>query len=314
MPCDKTHFFFILMSIYFLSCGTDVYVSKEQKEVITVDSKLSQNTTGMFKFTPARPLSNTPINVYYHIPAGDIKNMPILMSFHGAGRNANDYRDCWIKMANDKGFMVFAPEFTIDNFPSSDNYQTGNVFIDADMPSLASMKPKNEWTFSIIDSLFNHIKKEVAGNQKSYNAWGHSAGSQFLHRFILYVPDSKLEVAVCSNAGWYTVPEYGILYPYGLGESQIEKKQLSDAFAKKVFIHLAENDTDPNASALRRNEIVDKQQGTNRRARGEYFFKTVIKTAAENNFSLNWYKTPEVPNVAHDYIPMAEDAVKYLFK
>ena len=115
----------------------------------------------------------------------------------------------------------------------------------------------------IIDQLFDFIKIEIGGNQSTYNAWGHSAGAQFLHRFIFYLPDSKLNIAVCSNAGWYTVPESAVAFPYGLLESQLSNVNLISAFSKKLYVHLGDADTDPNSSSLRHNDIVDEQQGLN---------------------------------------------------
>ena len=61
--------------------------------------------------------------------------MPIVFSFHGAGRNGDDYRDFWIDMANQHGFMVFAPRFSSSNYPGfGDNYLMGNVFEDVIIP------------------------------------------------------------------------------------------------------------------------------------------------------------------------------------
>ncbi|GIS00762.1 MAG: hypothetical protein CM15mP102_15820 [Flavobacteriales bacterium] len=94
------------------------------------------------------------------------------------------------------------------------------------------MNSPDRWTFSIIDQLFDFIKSETSSNETSYNAWGHSGGAQFLHRFVLYMPESKLKTAVCSNAGWYTVPESGVVFPYGLLESQLSNSKLISAFQK----------------------------------------------------------------------------------
>ena len=76
----------------------------------------------------------TKINVYYHIPNSNVKNLPILISLHGNSRNADDYRDCWIEMANSNGFMVFAPEFNRTDFPTGDQYNLANIFSDGDNP------------------------------------------------------------------------------------------------------------------------------------------------------------------------------------
>ena len=148
------------------------------------DDSIKPNSTGVFTFTPTGVLSDKSINVYYHTPQGDLTNFPILFSFHGGSRNADEYRDDWIQMANTNNFMVFAPEFNSDDFPSGDMYNLANIFQDGDNPSSDTFNSPDSWTFSIIDQLFDFIKSEIGGNQTTYNAWGHSAGAQFLHRFV----------------------------------------------------------------------------------------------------------------------------------
>ena len=297
------------------SSNNDVIKPVEEKIIINENqgSILNPNSTGVFSFSIEGFISNKTINVYYHIPNGDIKSMPILMTFHGGSRNASNYRDYWISMANDSNFMVFAPEFKSLDFSSGDMYNLANVFEDGDNPSKETLNEKEEWTFSILDPLFEYIKKEVSGTQETYNGWGHSAGSQFLHRFILFMPDNKINIAVCSNAGWYTVPESGINFPYGLDNSGISSATISLAFSKKLYIHLAELDTNSNAPSLRRNEIVDNQQGIERRARGRYFYNVSNKITNNKQIEFNWIKTDEVLNVGHNASEMAQDALRYLY-
>ena len=288
----------------------------ENNEVVNQiqDNSLKPNSTGVLTFTPTGVLSDKSINVYYHLPQGDLTNLPILFSFHGGSRNADDYRDDWIQMANANNFMVFAPEFNSADFPSGDMYNLANIFQDGDNPSTDTFNSSDNWTFSIIDQLFDFIKTEIGGNQSNYNAWGHSAGAQFLHRFVFYLPDSKLNIAVCSNAGWYTVPESAIVFPYGLLESQLSNSNLISAFSKKLYVHLGDADTDPNSSSLRHNDIVDDQQGLNRLVRGRYFFETSKEKAESLNAAFNWEKTPEVPGVGHDHSAMALDALQYILE
>jgi hypothetical protein len=278
----------------------------------TEAQNLNANSTGSFVFTPSGPLSNQPVEVFYHIPNGDITSMPILFSFHGANRNGDDYRDYWINMANANNFMVFAPEFTSQNYPGlGDNYLMGNIFDDGDNPSPSTFNSADEWTFSVIDPIFDQIKEDINGSQQAYNAWGHSGGAQFLHRFVLYMPDSQLDVAVCSNAGWYTVPENSVSFPYGLQNGQLPSNDLISAFSKKLIVHLGQDDNDPNSPGLRHNSTVDNQQGLHRLERGQYFINT-SQTAAQNQaVSFNWEKH-EVPNVGHDAQLMANDALPYV--
>ena len=272
---------------------------------------LSPNTTGSFTYTPASPLDTQTVEVFYHIPGGDITTMPILFSFHGANRDGANYRDYWISMANANGFMVFAPEFSQANFPGGDSYQLANIFDDGDNPSLETYNPENEWTFSIIDPLFNNIKADISGTQQVYNAWGHSGGAQFLHRFIMYMPNSNLDIAVCSNSGWYTVPESMVNFPYGTRNGQLSNATLTNAFAKKLIVHLGQNDTDPNSPGLRHNATVDNQQGIFRLERGQYFFNKSQETSTAIGTQFNWEKQ-EVPGVGHNAQQMANDALPYI--
>tara|TARA_R110002126_G_scaffold129572_3_gene272483 strand:+ start:14804 stop:16543 length:1740 start_codon:yes stop_codon:yes gene_type:complete len=275
------------------------------------DFKLTANTTGSFNFTPESPLNRLPIKVYYHIPNGDIKTMPILMSFHGSGRDGANHRDFWIAMANANGFMVIAPEYSTSNYPGlGDNYLMSNIFDDGDNPTTATFNDKNEWTFSTLDPLFEYVKEAISGTQENYSAWGHSGGAQFLHRFVTYLPNSKLATAVCSNAGWYTVPENTVDFPYGILNGQLPNEDLTTAFSKKLIVHLGQNDTNTNAG-LRRNTIVDDQQGINRLVRGRYYFNTSKDTAEDMDVSFNWQKH-EVIGVGHDPQLMANDALQYL--
>jgi len=213
---------------------------------------INENTTGSFDFSPEPPLNLAPIKVFYHIPTGDLKKMPILMAFHGAGRNASAQRNYWIQLANANGFMVIAPEFSDANYPGlGDDYLMANIFDDGDNPSATSFNSSDEWTFSSLDPLFEAIKTAVSGSQEKYSAWGHSAGAQFLHRFVTYLPNSKLDVAVCSNAGWYTVPESTVSFPYGILNGQLPEEDLTAAFSKKLIVQLGQNDTNPDGGVRR---------------------------------------------------------------
>lgn len=273
---------------------------------------LHADSTGVFVYTSTGPLADKAINVYYHIPEGDLSTMPILMSFHGASRNADDYRDYWISLADEYKFMIFAPEFSSANFPRGDGYQLANIFDDGDHPSDSTFNDKAEWTFSILDPLFEYIKEDVSSCQQAYLGWGHSGGAQFLSRFVLYMPDSKLAMAVCSNAGWYTVPEYGVSFPYGLDNGLLPEADLRNALSKKMIIHLGQADTVQTSSGLRHNSVVDTQQGLYRLVRGRYFYATSQAMADSLQTCFHW-ETYEVPAIDHDAQAMANDAVQYLF-
>ena len=238
--------------------------------------------------------------------------MPILMSLHGADRNGESYRNYWIQMANDNGFIVIAPEFSVVNYPGlGDHYLMSNIFDDGDNPSPETFNDQSEWTFSILDPLFEYVKVAASSTEETYNAWGHSGGAQFLHRFVTYLPNSKLDIAVCSNAGWYTVAENGVSFPYGIDNGQLPTTDLITAYSKKLIVHLGKNDTNSDSSTgIRRNGVVDAQQGIHRFERGQYFFNTSQATAQNMEVSFNWEKQ-EVAGIGHQAQLMATDALQY---
>ena len=77
-----------------------------------------------------------------------------------------------ISMSNSNNFMVFAPEFHPKYPGLGDNYLMGNVFDDGDNPTENEFNEFSEWTFSVIDDIFDYIVNQVSGTQETYNAWG----------------------------------------------------------------------------------------------------------------------------------------------
>jgi hypothetical protein len=105
-------------------------------------------------------------------------------------------------MANEYGFMLITPEFTTANYPGlGNNYKILNIFDDEDNPSPETFNDESEWTFFTLDPLFDYVKVAASNIRETYNVWGRSGGAQFLYRFVIYAPNSKLDMAVCSNAG-----------------------------------------------------------------------------------------------------------------
>ena len=296
---------------------------------LVFSQNLITNSTGSFIYNPGLDeLNRNEVEVFYHIPAGNISSMPILFSFHGASRNADDYRDYWIDMANQNGFMVFAPEFSTWNYPGlGDNYLMGNVFDDGDNPEESEFNAPSYWTFSVVETLFDFIRSDISGVQETYNAWGHSGGAQFLHRFALFIQNSRLGVGVCSNAGWYTVPENEIDFPYGIAlpflpsnQNLFNFLQNSDFeldnnyiqfFQKDLVVHLGTNDINPNSSGLRHNSVVDNQQGLNRFVRGQYFYNFSQQQSDNFNMTFNW-ELHHVDGVGHQAQLMANDALQFI--
>ena len=75
-----------------------------------------------------------------------------------------------------------------------------------------------------------------------------------------------------------------------------------------MTILLGENDTDPNASSLRKTEEA-MRQGIHRFQRGNYFYNMAKDKAGELGVIFNW-KIQTVPNVGHSNSEMAPIAAQ----
>src|SRR5262249_18423379 len=143
------------------------------------------------------------------------------------------------------------------------------------------------WSYTVIEHLFDHVKR-VTGNQSTtYNIYGHSAGAQFVHRMVLFMPQARIHVAVAANAGFYTMPVDSIDYPYGIGQSPLTVDRLGTAFQRRLVVLLGTADTDPNHPELCKTSEAEAQ-GPHRFARGRRFFATAQAMARRLNARLNW--------------------------
>lgn len=294
-------FLILILAVFTVQCD-DNDVSN------LADNNENISGTGVFLFDDHEPLADKPLDVYYHIPEGDIADLQVLFVFHGFGRNAVDYRNAWIEEANAKGFIVIVPKFSADQFPGGDAYNLANIFIDGDNPSASTLNEESIWTFSVIEPLFEKVKSLTGNTSINYKVYGHSAGGQFAHRFAIFKPNSRAAHIVASAAGWYTVPDTDIDFPYGIAQSPAENTPPEAYFQKNLSIIIGKEDNDPNAGGLRRNAAADAQ-GDNRLERARHFFQQSEMKASQNASNFNWDIT-EIDNIGHQFegnIPVAAD-------
>lgn len=263
--------------------------------------------SGVLVFNSYNPLKSKPVRVFYHLPAGTATNMPMLMVLHGDDRDARSYRDAWVNAANEHGFVVLAPEFSDSAFPGANNYNLLNMFVDGERPSIRTLQPDSIWSTSVLEPIFQRFRQLTGSTFNRYVAFGHSAGSQVLHRYLMFSPTANISTAICANAGWYTLPSSRSNFPYGTGLTALSDTALTRFFDRKVIIQLGQQDINPNSAGLRHNSETDAQ-GLNRLARGTYYFTFAELQATANRVPFAWRKV-EVAGVGHDQRLMAQNAV-----
>jgi len=245
------------------------------------------------------------IRVFVTHPDGLAPDSPVVFVMHGMKRNADDYRDQWHELAVKHQFLLVVPEFSNAAFKGSRRYNLGNVF-DADGNEVAEAN----WSYSAIEPIFDEVRRRFSVTSERYSLYGHSAGSQFVHRFIFHLPNARVSQVVSANAGWYMMPDYGQDFPYGLGGSPVTEKKLRQVLQLPVTILLGDQDIDPNHKSLHRKPEA-MAQGEHRLARGYSFFGAVEAAAQRMEVPFNW-RLVTVDGADHNNRLMAPAAIPYL--
>jgi hypothetical protein len=303
-----------LKNIVLVLCSSILFSCSDSSNSVPNDTILNPELkgSGYFDYSDYAPLAKQPIKVYFHIPANSNSNTPIVFLFHGDDRNASQYRDALVTKSEQKNFIILAPEFSEQYYPTGDKYNLGNVFVDGDNPSPSTLNAEDIWTFSIIEPVFDYFKKAMLLNANSYHIIGHSAGGQFAHRFVMYKPNARFNTVVASASGWYTVPDLIVDFPYGFVKSPLANLPFATLFSKKLYVQIGLLDNDPNSPGLRHNAQADAQ-GLNRLTRANYFFDFSKNQALQNTVNFQW-QISKVAGLDHNYIPAVNYAADLIFK
>jgi poly(3-hydroxybutyrate) depolymerase len=246
--------------------------------------------------------SGPPIPVRLFVPEAVDPDTPIVIVLHGASRDAERYYEDWRSEAARRDFVVAVPYFSRDDFPKSAHYNLGHVF----EPTTGEQRSPDAWTFAAIEPLFEAVVEMLDGRQTHYTLFGHSAGSQFLHRFLYYVPGARVKRAIAANAGWYTMPDFGVRYPYGLAESGVAEDVLARYFARDLVVLLGDADTVREDEDLRKTPEAELQ-GAHRFDRGHTFYRVARARAEALGVDFNW-RLQEVQGAGHSNAEMTPAA------
>lgn len=243
-----------------------------------------------------------PVSLY--VPEAVDASTPIVIVMHGASRDLPRYYSDWRVEGEKHGFIVVVPHFSKDHFATSARYNLGHVFD----PDTGVQRPPSGWTFAAIEPLFDAVVGMTASTRDDYTLYGHSAGSQFVHRFLYYVPEARVSRAIAANAGWYTMPDFGVDWPYGLDGSGVAPDVMAGYFARDVVVLLGDADTDRADDNLRKTPEAELQ-GKHRFDRGQTFFRVATARAQELGVELGW-QLQTVPGAAHSNAQMTPAAAE----
>ena len=259
-----------------------------------------------FEFIDQKGDPTRPIKVWMYVPAGCDYKCPLQFVMHGVNRNGEDYLDHWVEFAKARKFIVVAPEFGRKYFPKDGDYSLGRSTVEAD-PA--------KWGFAVPEHLFDELKARYEFTTDSYRMFGHSAGGQFVQRMHLFVVNHRADPIIAANPGWYTLPEWGVgkstyKFPYNTISSRVDAARAKEALSCKFILLLGNKDTDPNDPVLNKSAGAN-EQGSNRFARGEYFFTASINAAKALGANFAWQRKT-IDGVGHSGPRMSAAAVELM--
>ena len=255
---------------------------------------------GVYQFEESSGANKNPIDVFYYRPKNWQDGDKIFVIFHGMDRNSESFIKGLKKSADAKNILLICPKFTKHKFPGNTYYNYGNV----------KNGDKNQWTYNVANRIIDDAKKRAGASKSKIILFGHSAGGQFLHRYLFLADKIKADLVIAANAGTYLLPDENVNYPYGFKNISAGTKEMKRAYAQKTIILLGESDVNRTYRGFPKTPADDKQ-GLNRFERGKNFFNKSQKKAKELKTKFNW-RLVTVPNVGHNSIKMANAALKYI--
>jgi len=177
-------------------------VGNPQPNLISGEITENEDHYGLYYFyAPASP-SNPPqtLVVIHGTPAKDLT----------AGETALYYAEHWAPLAEEQGWLLIVPAFNQADFSS----RAGEI-TDA-LTGYRGLFGReigaDQWVLRLLG-----LGREALGwPEAPFLLYGHSAGGQFVGRFLVTHPD-LIERAVISAAVTYPQPDPAVSWPYGMG-------------------------------------------------------------------------------------------------
>lgn len=287
-----------------------------------------------FSYDPAD--ARPPVTAHLALPPAGAGPAEIVVVMPSGERTAEEEAAVWGDVVADRDVIVVVPEIggasgtaidgsdesdgsdrpgedtpTADSFagssPTDPGYPIGGM-----LDENGYAQPASTWTWSLVDDLVEQVRLKTGCSDPEYSLFGHGAGAQFVTRAVEFNTTDQLQSAVAANADWYTLPDDGARFPYGLDGVEPDEADLEGALAAPLTILVGEHDTGQGAVGSRL-AGVDRsaEQGATRIERGHTFYSAGRRLADEHDWSFRW-RIAEVPGVGHDDAGMARAALTYL--
>lgn len=211
---------------------------------------------------PGRPH----LDYFVYLPKQVTPETPLLVSVHGIAREARAQAELFAPLATKHGFSVVAPLFDDDTY---NDYQR------------LGRRGKGARADAALDRLLDELERKGIASGRVF-LFGYSGGAQFVHRYVMAHPQ-RVSGGIAAAAGWYTFPDPGAEYPYGIrvgAELPGVRLRPSDFLRVPMLAVVGDDDRERDEN-LRQFRAIDRQQGRNRVERARRWVRAMRKAAAE---------------------------------
>jgi len=195
--------------------------------------------------------SSRSLRYYLYLPRQPARRQKVLVSVHGVSRNALEHMELLRGFADRHGVALIAPLFTPETFR---DYQR------------LGRKGRGPRADLALIRVLNEIAMETGLDTTKVDMFGFSGGAQFVHRFT-YAHSQRVRRLVLGSAGWYTMPDPALPYPYGTADIRgLDAVRFNPAAAARLptLVVVGGDDNREDDEELNRSRPVLQSQGRHR--------------------------------------------------
>ena len=249
--------------------------------------------------------TNPDIQIYYSVPPTITEKTKIIFIIHGASRKAEQSLNDWLPLVEGRDVVLIAPEF-------SKEFYNEYAYLMKTTKTGRKLKDASRDLESSLGNIFNFFVSKLKISTKKFRLYGHSGGSQFVHRYLLLSDETRVDKVAMANAGFYTFANPAIKYPFGIKNMDVSDERLQWFLSLKGGVFLVGVDNNPKHSSLPVMRKA-KKQGDHRLERGTNFFNHLVGLGVKKNMPFRW-RYQVVPGVSHDNAGMSLAAADFLLE
>ncbi len=220
------------------------------------------------------------IDIFYSTPKFINEKTKIIFLIHGDSRDAKKSINDWLTITRDRNVVLVAPKFS-DDFYS----EYSLLMISNEKGRLLSNKSMH--LDNSLGVLFDFFQSKLNLSTVSYRLYGHSKGSEFVQRYLLFGNDTRIDKVAMANSGFYTFVNDQIAFPFGTKNMNLSNQRIEWFMRLKGGIFLNDTSAKKVDNTLIKTRKA-KKQGKDRLDRGINFFNDLTILGVERDLPFRW--------------------------